>query len=291
MRSVSLWLCLLAASLASAAAQVAVQVVLDQGQFLPSEPIVAAVRVANRSGQTLHLGQTQEWLSLSVEGRDGLVVAKTDEVPVVGEFTLGSSRVVTQRWDLSPYFTLTRPGRYAVTATVRVKEWDKEFSSPAKGFDIIGGIKLWEQEFGVPLPSGAATGSPEVRKYSLQQANYLKQLKLYARVTDATDTRVFRVQALGPLVSFGRPEPGVDAQSNLHVLFQTGARSFRYCVLNPKGEEIRRETHDLTGSRPHLKPKEDGSIVVTGGTRRVTLDDLPPPPSADSTNEVSAPKP
>jgi hypothetical protein len=40
----------------------------------------------------------------------------------------------------------------------------------------------------------------------LQQANYLKQVRLYARVTDAEGVKSFGVMALGPMVSFGRPE-------------------------------------------------------------------------------------
>lgn len=284
MTKAAVLLCLVAGALPSARAQVAVEVLLDQDQFLPGEPVKAAVRLVNRSGETLHLGQTQDWLAVSVEGRDGLVVEKLEDVPVVGAFTLRSSQMATKRLDLAPYFDLTQPGRYAITATVRIDAWGAEFTSPRKSFDVIKAVKLWEQDFGVPR---TGPGEPEVRKYALQQARYLKDLQLYVRVSNATDAKVFRVFALGPMVSFGQPEPQVDARSNLHVLFQTGARSFLYCVVSPSGELLKRQLHDYTDTRPHLALNDAREIVVTGGVRRETANDIPVPAQfAALTNDV-----
>ena len=42
---------------------------------------------------------------------------------------------------------------YKVSATVKIKEWGREVNSQAEAFDIIHGIKMWEQSFGVPLPT------------------------------------------------------------------------------------------------------------------------------------------
>ena len=288
MRNLALWLGLLA-TLSSGFGQVTVEVTLDQDQFLPAETIVAAVRIANRSGQTLLLGGTPDWLTFSVEAREGLIVPKMDEVPVTGEFVLESSKVATKRVNLTPFFRLTKPGRYSVAASVRIQPWDKEFSSTPKAFDIIQGTKLWEQDFGVPPPAGAETTNPEVRKYALQQANYLKQLRLYLRLTDAAESRTLRLFSLGAMVSFGRPEPQVDQQCNLHVLFQTGARSFSYCVVNPDGQVIVRQTYDYANTRPRLQVDSAGRFSVTGGARRVTADDLPPPPVTTPTNDVKTP--
>src|SRR5262249_12595526 len=161
-----------AASLVSASAQVSVEVTQDQEQFLEGEPLPVAVRVINRSGQPLHLGAEPEWLTFSVESRDGSVVSRNGETPVIGEFLLESSKAGIKRLDLQPFFALSRPGRYAITATVHIKEWGQDISSRPKNFDIIDGAKLWEQEIGVPRTG--ASGAPEVRKYVLQQANYIK---------------------------------------------------------------------------------------------------------------------
>jgi len=259
-----------------AAGQVTVDVVLEQEQFLPGEAVPVAVRITNLSGQTLRLGGEPEWLSFAVESRDGFIVAKTGEPPVLGAFDLASSQRATKRVDLAPCFNLTREGRYTVRATVRVAQWDLQFPSAPTPFDIIRGARLWEREFGVPQ-TAASNAPPELRKYILQQANYLKnELKLYLRLTDTTEARVFRVFAIGPMVSFGRPEAQVDSRSNLHVLYQYGKTAFRYTVINPEGDILLRRTYDIGPTRPRLALDAAGQIGVAGGLRRITPDDLPP---------------
>ena len=197
---------LVSAWLPGAVAQVVVEVTLEQEQFLPGEALPVAVRVSNRSGQTLHLGTQPDWLTFSVESRDGFIVRKNGETPVLGEFTLESSQVATKRADVEPYFTLTRPGRYHINATTRIKEWEGQVTSPPKIFDIIEGTKVWTQEFGVPA-TAKTNEPPEVRRYTLLHANYLRsQLRLYFRLTDVAESKVFKVIPLGNVVSFGRPE-------------------------------------------------------------------------------------
>jgi len=208
-------------ALLRAAAQVSVEVVLDQEQFLPSESLPVAVKITNRSGQRLHLGADANWLTFSVESTDGFVVNKSSDVPVVGEFDLESSQMGIKRVDLAPYFSLAKQGRYKLTATLRIRDWTAQVPSPTKFFDVIGGAKIWSQDFGVPVVGG----QPEVRRFTLEQANYLRsQLRLYVQVSDAPEARIYKVTALGPMVSFGQPEAQVDRTSRLHVLWQTGAQ-------------------------------------------------------------------
>jgi len=276
-----LGLFLLAAPLTPVWAQVAVELTQEQDQFLPSESMPLAVRITNRSGQSLNLGRGQDWLTFSVETRDGQVVPKLGEVPVEDEFVLESSRVATIRVDLAPYFDLNHSGRYSVTATMRIKEWNQSVRSQPRSFDIIEGARLWEQAIGVPSPGLRPNAPPEVRKFILQQAHYLKsQLRLYFRLTDASGERTFRVYPIGPMVAFGRPDPQVDKFSNLHLLYQSGPHSFIYVVINPEGEIIARRTYDYADKRPRLQPDAEGKILVMGGVRRPTPQDVPPSKSA-----------
>lgn len=258
-------------------AQVTVAVMLDQQQFLPGEAVPIKVRVVNHSGQTLVLGEDNSWLRVSVQADDAFVVSRVGEVPVAGAFVLPPSKMATKELDIAPYFTLTRPGRYNVVATVLIKEWDQTLTSAPESFDVITGTKLWEQVFGMP-DAKQADGSPEVRKYLLQQANYVRsQIRLYARITDAAEQRTFCVVPIGPMVSFSRPRAVLDGDSNLHVLYQSGPRISTYCEISPYGTVLRHERFEYSGSRPRLTPAEDGSIKVIGGVHVPQPSDIPPP--------------
>src|SRR4051794_25744719 len=97
MRKVGLWLCLWAGLGSPVWGQVSVEVLLDQEQFLPGEALPVAVRVHNRSGQKLNFGADADWLTFTVESRDGLVVRKMGEAPVIGPFDLESAERGTKR--------------------------------------------------------------------------------------------------------------------------------------------------------------------------------------------------
>ncbi len=293
------WVVLCLFGALAARAQVTVEVVPDQSQYLPGETLTVAVRITNRSGQTLVLGTDDDWLSFSIESIDGFVVQRLGDPPVKGEFTLESSQRGTKRVDLAPYFLLSQPGNYSVIATVKIKQWDQLVPSKPASFNIIQGAKLWDQDFGLPLTPGSSNAVPEVRRYILQQANYLKgQLRLYARVVDPVTGRSIKVQTIGPMLSFSRPEAQVDKECDLHVLYQNGPSTFSYTVLNPDGEIVQSEIYENTLSRPRLKWEGDTKIVVTGGTRRLHPDEeaavaaamaLTNPPAISGTNSTSNP--
>ena len=270
---------------------VSVEVVLDQAYFLPHEALMVKVRITNFSGQPLQFGKDDDWLSFAVEGNKSFVVPRLAPVPVRGEFTLDSSKVAIRTVDLAPCFDLSRPNHYTVRATVNLPQWQRLVTSDKKGFDILSGAKLWEQDFGVPQGVVQVGEQPEVRKYALFQTIHGKQLKLYLRLSDVSENKVFRIFPIGPMVSFSKPEPQLDKFGNLHILYQTGARSFNYSIVSPDGLLITRETHDYyNNSRPILRAGSDGRISVAGGNRRASADDLPPPTTTVSSNDAEPQK-
>lgn len=281
---------LLLASLSLVQAQVTIEVTQTQDQFLQGEALPVAVRIVNRSGQAIQLGAETDWLTFSLEGREGTVVPKIGDAPVVGEFTLESSQVAIKHVDLGPYFMLSAIGRYGIVASVKIRDWGRQVDSLPKYFDIIDGAKLWEQDVGIPQPSDKPNASPEVRTYVLQQANYIRgQLRLYLRVTDASG-RAIRVSSLGPLLSFSHPQPQVDKLSHLHVLFQSGPSTFSYTVFDLNGDILKHQTFDYLDARPRLKLDDDGNVNVSGGARRVAANDVPPP-TPEELEKASSPPP
>lgn len=286
-KNAALILCvLLLASVGHLSAQVTVEITTDQDEFLPGEAIPVVARITNRSGRTLTFGQEKGWLKFSVAASEGYVAMRQNEIPVGEAFTLQSSERAKVKLDISPYFTLDKPGHYKVTAILSIPEWKQQINSEQKSIDVISGARVWQQEFGVPKTSGDTNGPPELRIYALQEANYLRRnLMLYAQVTDSGG-RFNRVTPIGPMISFGQPEAKIDKVSNLHVLYQNGPRNFSYTVITPNCELITRQTYEFT-TRPQMVADANGNITVEGGTRRISRDDLPAP-KVPVVNDVSA---
>ena len=270
---------------------VSVQVVPEQDQYLPSESLILKVRITNDAGQNLVLGKDDEWLNFTVENVEHFVVARLGAVPVRGEFTLEPSTTGTKKVDIAPYFELTRPGRYSVTALVNLPQWGQTVQSKAVSFDIIKGSSVWEKEFGVPPAEKQADAQPEFRRYALVETLHSKTLKLYFRLTDTREDRVFRIFPLGPMVAFSNLEPQMDRFSNLHVLYQSGGRTFIHCLINPDGLLLGRETYEYDDTRPALRAQPDGRIKVVGGKRRVTATDVPPPVNPTSPLDAKTDQP
>ena len=198
---------LLALAILPAAAQVTVEVMTDQDQFLKGESLPVAVKITNRSGQKLHLGGDNQWLTFNVDSYDGFIVLKNSEVPVMGAFDLESSQEATKHVDIAPSFGLNKQGRYKITATLNVKNWPQQINSKPKDFEIVPGAKLWSQDFGLP----ATNRAPEMRRYSLEEASYLRgQKRLYVQVSDQAGGQIFATRALGPSVAIFNDAGGTD---------------------------------------------------------------------------------
>lgn len=274
-----------------------VDLVLDETFFLPGEELPVGVRISNLSGRPVTFGKTNNWLSFFVESKRGEVVARRGPVPVEGEFTLESSKAGTKWWNIQPYFDFEQPGTYLVYAELRMPDWNQRMVSDPIQINLQGASKLWEIPFGVPPANGdtnAAPANPEIRRYALQTAMRLKEKKLYARVTDEAETHIIKVVMLDRYLSFSNPQQQLDAKSQLHVLFQTGGSTYTYCIVNPDGELVGRQRHEITpNSRPRLYKNPDGSIAILGGKRLPSFVDIPPwnpPPTASMVDTNPPPK-
>lgn len=278
----------LLASALSALAQLDIEVVLDQEKYLPAEQVVAGIRIVNRSGQTLTLGEDADWAQFTVEKLDMGGIHQATPPPLQGAFTLESGKQATVKVDIAPSYDLRRQGRYVISAIVKIKEWNQSLTTKPAQFEVVEGTKLWEQSFGVPAPAGIAR-PPEMRKYALQQANYLKnQLRLYCRVS-AGDGQVIKMLNVGPMIGFGQPEPQIDSQSRLHILYQYAAKTFSYLIVTPDGEIVLRQSYEYTDTRPRLRLDDFGKIVVTGGMRLMSDNDLPAPVKVKDEGKVLNP--
>jgi len=250
---------------------------LVQDQYLPGEDLQLKVRILNRSGQDITLGTDNNWVILTITGENNSLCSRLGDMSVKGEFSLHSGEVGTKTLNPTPYFDFRQPGRYHITAQIRIPQWQQEIACRSVAFTVADGVplpNLANLQFGLPTPPGVTNTIPEVRRYSLLKVSYVKYLKLYFRLTDSAG-KTLHVFPIAPLTSFSEPEAQIDRYNNLNVLVQTGARAFSYCVINPNGEWVVRQTYVYTNTRPVLAIDPDGKIFVAEGARRPSAEDFP----------------
>ena len=277
-------------SAASSSAQVNATLEIDKSRLLPRETFVARLKIVNFSGQTLVFGEDNNWLQFEIETETGEVVTPIAEPPKVeGRFTVESSIRATKQIDLAPYYALEKAGNYKLIAKVYVKQWKRSLPVKPVKFTVSNGSILWHRTFGLPVKEGEPAGQPKQRRYVLQQAKNLRMMTLYARVDDGPGARVHRVFPVCPMVAFNDPTAQVDPTGNLHILCQSGARTYNYTVLDPDGKIKIRHHYQIVGSRPRLNFK-DGKIHVAGGLKLLRPDDIPTKKKDNDQPELILPK-
>lgn len=257
---------------------VELQIKILQTLLLPGEPVEVEVALRNSSGRPLVFSPSEDWLDMDVFsitklGGDGALVEQYKPVLVNEAFILESARSARTKVDISKTFALLRPGRYKLTASAAYRGAAARATAEPVIFQITTGARLWEQEFGTRLAEGEA--QPESRKYLLQRLTNLKDMRLYATVTDASEGVIFRQVPLGRASANDNPQAKLDRLNYLHVLHQTDARLFTHTVVDAEGEILRRETFESLGPRPGLRLEEDGRITVFNGVRQPRPNDLP----------------
>lgn len=259
------------------------QMSLEQNQLLPDEKMHLKVSIQNRSGQELKLGTGSDWIAFTVVGAKNAVVSQlgTNHVPIDGEFTLPAGLSATREFNLTPYFDFRQPGRYSVKAAIKIPQWRQEVAVQPVSFTIVNGLRLANlpdiPPVGVPLLHGQGNLPPEIRRYVLERSDATAGMKLYVRLTDASGSQTLRLIPIGPFFSYSDPDVKLDRFNDLHVLHQTGAQAFTYCVIDTLGQILERQTYQYTDRRPALRADTQGGVVVVGGARVVSASDLPPP--------------
>jgi len=282
MRNIAVFLVLFAAAVYPVDAQlngVTAQLHLDQEQYLPGEDLQLKLIITNRSGQPLALGEDNQWVTFEISAERGNPASGEGEMPVKGPFTLFSGQDVARPFNPTPYFNFRHPGRYRIGATINIPQWRQQIVCKPLVFTIAEGVplpNLGDLQIGVPPAPGVTNQPPEVRRYSLIKVSTLDEMKLYFRLTDRFG-QTLRVMPLARLLSFSDPEAQIDRFNNLHVLVQTGAKTFTYSVLDPNGNLFVRQFHEYTQTRPRLSTDDERRVFVGGGRRRLTSDDIPAP--------------
>ena len=120
---------------------------------------------------------------------------------------------------------------------------------------------------------------PEVRRYTLQTARVKGKSHLFMRVSDDHEPSfvIYNVTPLGMMVHHAKPAFGLDRDGISHLFFQSHKQQYSYCMIDPFGGLMRRQTYISETERPFMKKDVKGSFKIIGGRRVVAPTDYPEP--------------
>jgi hypothetical protein len=247
-----------------AAAQLLVTLEMNKKSYIAYEPILATVSVANRTGKDVVLGdhEGQSWLGFQVNVIGGDTILPPSGPPRVDPTVLPAGKSIRETISLGHFYPLGRLDNYSIRASVFFNEFGQHFASNTAAIRINEGQRFWEEQIGVP----AKNGQTAYRKFTLMSFQEDQQMSAYVRVRDDRSQRVLATYALGRLVPHHDPQATLDGQNQLHVLFMTGPRYYRHCVISPEGEKMSENIYEeKNASSPTLMLANTGAVNVRGG--------------------------
>jgi hypothetical protein len=247
-----------------ASAQVLVTLEMNKKVYVAYEPILATVTVSNRAGRDIILGDHhgQSWLSFQVSSIGGETILPYRGAPRVEPKVLSAGKSVREAITLGSYYPLGGQDNYSIRAAVYFNETGQHFGSNVCAARISEGQRFWEDQVGIPRSNGRS----DYRRFSLLSFQENDRMSVFVRVRDQNSQRVLATYSLGRLVPHRDPQATLDGQNRLHVLFLTGPRFFRHCVIDPDGEKVSEEVFEgKEGSLPTLMLANTGNVRVEGG--------------------------
>ncbi|MDK3159569.1 hypothetical protein QPK87_23770 [Kamptonema cortianum] len=245
-------------------AQVRVELNLGRLEFLQYEAITATVKITNMSSRPLIFGEVDEdWLSFRIEDAFGNIIPRTALFRGTEYVKIDPGMEATRSVNLTPMYSIHKPGRYKVEAVVRVN--DRTFRSTPKPLEIREGKLLWQDRIGVIDPD---SNREEFRSFALIQFPRVGDPFLYLQVLGENNQMVYATTRLAPIISSGSIAAEFDRDQRLHVLFQTDPKAYGYYVAENDGKQVDAAVYTSYNSIPKLKIDPQRRIGVVGGNRQ-----------------------
>jgi len=249
-------LLLLAGVAEQAAAQVRVDISFKRKLYVMYEPLIATVTINNLSGRPLLLENSDHhrWFGFNIETAEGRIVPPIHADYALAPAAVGPGEKLTRAVNLTPLFPLHDFGLYRVKATVYVPSFDRYFSSPPLAVEITDGRPIWQEVVGVP----GNRGKPELRTITLLAHKLSRSTRLYVRIEDRENGRVFATHQLGQGLA---------------------------------GEILGQQAYLERGSRPSLVKDGGGEVKVVGGNLYVPGQEEAEAEAADKAGDRPVPLP
>jgi hypothetical protein len=254
-------LCLLAAE--NCSAQIKVDLSFKRKLYVLYEPLVAVVSIENLSGRPLLLDNSEEnrWFGFTIETEDGRPVPPNNPNYELAPVAIEPGERLTRAVNLTPLFPMQEFGAYRVKATIYAASFGRFFSSAPLAVEITDGRPIWQEVVGMP----GADGPPELRTVTLLTHKLSRSTRLYARIEDKQNGKIYAMHQLGPFLTFGRPDVMLDLRNELHILQNSAPKQFLYSHLGLSGEILGQQSYLERGSRPSLVKDGNGEVKVVGG--------------------------
>ncbi len=268
---------------ATAQAQYVTNLTLLKNQFITGEPVVAEVRVTNRSGADVVIGGhgSRDWLQFEITESTGRRLA-----PI----SIGSEEAVTLRAGGTTKHTVELSGGYS-TADLGTFNMIANVLHPISGqFYMSNKVRMtitdttsymFDQPYGIPT---GFTNAGRTRRYQVILFRELNTLQLYCRISDDRSGAYVATFLLGSVSMVVKPQIHIDMKNKLHVFFMAQPYVFCHVVVNPDGKVHHRSYYrDQEGNRPSLLMTPAGGQVVGGEY----FDPAAPPPAQKPMRKAS----
>jgi hypothetical protein len=257
-----LLLCLTVAAVASASAQITVDLSIKRRLFIANEPLIATVTVNNLTGRDITLADTPQmpWFSFQVNGRGERIIGPRNPNYGLDPLEIKAGGSMRRSVNLNELYQIADYGIYRIRANIYFAEAKKFFSSKPTAIEITDGRLLWKRNVGSPSDDG-------VRTFSIlghQQGEYTVA---YVRVEDREKGTVYCVHELGRMLEGQPPLMEFDLANNLYVLQLVGQRDYVLSKIGINGEYLGQTRYSAPKSRMYLRKLDDGQLQVVGGRR------------------------
>jgi len=118
-----------------------------------------------------------------------------------------------------------------------------------------------------------------------------RSTRLYARIEDKQNGRIYAMHQLGPFLTFGRPDVMLDLRNEVHILQNSAPKQFLYTHLGLAGEILGQQAYLERGTRPSLVKDGSGEVKVVGGNLYVPGQEEAEAEAADKAGDRPVPLP
>lgn len=242
--------------------QVTISIKPNKKSYLAGEAVIAEITLTNNTGREVEMKRIDNlpWLDILVtESRTEAPLTQI-RFPDFPKVVIPAGKQVSRKVDLRHLYVLQKIGYYKMQAIVRTSGLGNNmYGSKKILFDVQNGRTVATRTV-----SNALGGRVTYVLCTLVNDN--KQ-SLYVQVKDDSNN-IIGATVLAPWLTGYNPIIKTDANSCLHVFFQTTPKYFVYASVSPEGKRMDAQYYGrMPGAVPRLVNGADGSVSVSGAYR------------------------